>query len=107
MGCVFATESLTESWKPICLQGNIILTDSAMTVLTLLRSHRDDAKGLQIMPRSVYPIVRQSPSHTEDCVRDSLSRPAASLVLPAIPRGAASEYEARRTSLICAVAAAG
>ncbi|KAH7678565.1 Zinc finger CCHC-type protein [Dioscorea alata] len=37
-------------------QGNILLTDSEYTVLTLLRSHRDDDKGLAIMSRHRYPI---------------------------------------------------
>ncbi|WOL03246.1 nuclear export mediator factor Nemf isoform X1 [Canna indica] len=37
-------------------QGNIILTDSEFTVMTLLRSHRDDDKGLAIMSRHRYPI---------------------------------------------------
>ncbi|PIA60910.1 hypothetical protein AQUCO_00300436v1 [Aquilegia coerulea] len=37
-------------------QGNIILTDSEFTVLTLLRSHRDDDKGLTIMSRHRYPV---------------------------------------------------
>ncbi|GAB4825612.1 hypothetical protein Ancab_008486 [Ancistrocladus abbreviatus] len=37
-------------------QGNIILTDSEFTVLTLLRSHRDDDKGFAIMSRHRYPI---------------------------------------------------
>ncbi|XVF62394.1 hypothetical protein PTKIN_Ptkin09bG0004100 [Pterospermum kingtungense] len=36
-------------------QGNILLTDSEFTVLTLLRSHRDDDKGLAIMSRHRYP----------------------------------------------------
>lgn len=36
-------------------QGNILLTDSNFTVLTLLRSHRDDDKGLAIMSRHRYP----------------------------------------------------
>ncbi|PPD99647.1 hypothetical protein GOBAR_DD03359 [Gossypium barbadense] len=36
-------------------QGNIILTDSDFTVLTLLRSHRDDDKGVAIMSRHRYP----------------------------------------------------
>ena len=39
-------------------QGNIILCDHEMTILTLLRSHRDDLKGLQIMPRHPYPTAR-------------------------------------------------
>jgi predicted ribosome quality control (RQC) complex YloA/Tae2 family protein len=37
-------------------QGNILLTDSEYTVLTLLRSHRDDNKGLAIMSRHRYPV---------------------------------------------------
>ena len=36
--------------------GNIILTDDKYQVLTLLRSHRDDAKGVAIMARHLYPI---------------------------------------------------
>lgn len=36
-------------------QGNILLTDSEFTVLTLLRSHRDDDKGVSIMSRHRYP----------------------------------------------------
>ena len=38
------------------LQGNLILADSNYEVLTLLRSHRDDAKGFAIMARHPYPI---------------------------------------------------
>ncbi|XP_075487218.1 uncharacterized protein LOC142526605 isoform X1 [Primulina tabacum] len=37
-------------------QGNILLTDSEFTVLTLLRSHRDDNKGISIMSRHRYPV---------------------------------------------------
>ncbi|XP_031097679.1 nuclear export mediator factor NEMF [Ipomoea triloba] len=37
-------------------QGNILLTDSDFMVLTLLRSHRDDDKGLAIMSRHNYPV---------------------------------------------------
>lgn len=37
-------------------QGNIILTDSEYMVMTLLRSHRDDNKGLAIMSRHRYPV---------------------------------------------------
>lgn len=40
----------------LMLQGNVILTDSKYEVLTLLRSHRDDAKGFAIMARHPYPI---------------------------------------------------
>ncbi|KAG2487711.1 hypothetical protein HYH03_013710 [Edaphochlamys debaryana] len=38
-------------------QGNIVLTDANYEVLTLLRSHRDDAKGLVIMARHPYPMA--------------------------------------------------
>ena len=37
-------------------QGNVILTDKSYEVLTLLRSHRDDAKGMATMARHTYPI---------------------------------------------------
>eukprot|EP00883_Tetradesmus_obliquus_P009930 jgi/Sobl393_1/2641/SZX66696.1 len=37
-------------------QGNVILTDASYQVLTLLRSHRDDAKGLSIMAKHPYPM---------------------------------------------------
>nr|XP_027115848.1 nuclear export mediator factor Nemf-like [Coffea arabica] len=37
-------------------QGNILLTDSQFMVMTLLRSHRDDDKGLAIMSRHRYPV---------------------------------------------------
>ncbi|PRQ39528.1 putative transcription factor interactor and regulator CCHC(Zn) family [Rosa chinensis] len=37
-------------------QGNIILADSEYMVMTLLRSHRDDDKGVAIMSRHHYPI---------------------------------------------------
>ncbi|OVA16712.1 zinc finger protein [Macleaya cordata] len=37
-------------------QGNILLTDSEFLVMTLLRSHRDDDKGLAIMSRHRYPV---------------------------------------------------
>jgi predicted ribosome quality control (RQC) complex YloA/Tae2 family protein len=37
-------------------QGNIMLTDHHYQVLTLLRSHRDDAKGIAMMSRHTYPI---------------------------------------------------
>ncbi|KAF3456411.1 hypothetical protein FNV43_RR01061 [Rhamnella rubrinervis] len=36
-------------------QGNILLTDSDFMVMTLLRSHRDDDKGVAIMSRHHYP----------------------------------------------------
>ncbi|KAL6190803.1 hypothetical protein ACLB2K_037197 [Fragaria x ananassa] len=37
-------------------QGNIVLADSEYMVMTLLRSHRDDDKGVAIMSRHRYPI---------------------------------------------------
>lgn len=37
-------------------QGNIILTDPEFMVMTLLRSHRDDDKGIAIMSRHRYPV---------------------------------------------------
>ncbi|PSC75362.1 nuclear export mediator factor Nemf-like isoform X1 [Micractinium conductrix] len=37
-------------------QGNVILADDKFEVLTLLRSHRDDAKNIAIMARHPYPI---------------------------------------------------
>lgn len=37
-------------------QGNVILTDKSYHVLTLLRSHRDDAKGMATMAQHTYPI---------------------------------------------------
>ena len=39
-----------------CLQGNVILTDANYEILTLLRSHRDDNKGISFMARHAYPI---------------------------------------------------
>lgn len=40
----------------VVMQGNVILTDANYEILTLLRSHRDDDKGLVIMARHAYPI---------------------------------------------------
>lgn len=37
-------------------QGNIVLTDAKYEVLTLLRQHRDDAKGFAVMPKLPYPV---------------------------------------------------
>eukprot|EP00877_Chromochloris_zofingiensis_P000091 jgi/Chrzof1/10082/Cz04g26130.t1 len=37
-------------------QGNVILTNHTYEVLTLLRSHRDDHRGLAIMARHPYPM---------------------------------------------------
>lgn len=38
-------------------QGNVILTDGRYEVLTLLRSHRDDARGMATLPRHPYPLA--------------------------------------------------
>lgn len=40
----------------LLFQGNVILTNSSYQVLTLLRSHRDDNKGLSIMAKHPYPM---------------------------------------------------
>ncbi|KAH7291813.1 hypothetical protein KP509_29G036400 [Ceratopteris richardii] len=37
-------------------QGNLLLTDSCYNVLTLLRTHRDEEKGLTMMARHQYPV---------------------------------------------------
>ncbi|GJP46211.1 hypothetical protein CLOM_g5521 [Closterium sp. NIES-68] len=41
--------------------GNVILTDCNYSVLTLLRSHRDDDKGIAIMPNHPYPLSSLRP----------------------------------------------
>ncbi|KFM27516.1 Nuclear export mediator factor NEMF [Auxenochlorella protothecoides] len=40
-------------------QGNVVLTDAQYGILTLLRSHRDDAAGLVIMAAHPYPMSGQ------------------------------------------------
>ncbi|KNA15242.1 hypothetical protein SOVF_100000 [Spinacia oleracea] len=56
-------------------QGNIVLTDSEFTVLTLLRSHRDDDKGFAIMSRHRYPIelCRTFERSTSSKLKDALA----------------------------------
>lgn len=56
------------------LQGNLILADSNYEVLTLLRSHRDDAKGFAIMARHPYPIhtIRLRQSVTQQQLESAL-----------------------------------
>ncbi|XP_002519281.2 ribosome quality control complex subunit NEMF [Ricinus communis] len=56
-------------------QGNILLTDSDFTVLTLLRSHRDDDKGFAIMSRHRYPteICRVFERITAEKLQESLT----------------------------------
>jgi hypothetical protein len=46
----------TARHPPCASQGNVILTDHTYTVLTLLRSHRDDDKGTSTMARHPYPM---------------------------------------------------
>lgn len=55
-------------------QGNIMLTDHTYQVLTLLRSHRDDAKGIAMMSRHIYPIhsIRLRKSVTREELETSL-----------------------------------
>lgn len=43
--------------------GNILLTDAEYNVLTLLRSHRDDEKGISMMAKHRYPIETCRPFH--------------------------------------------
>lgn len=65
------------------MQGNVILTDSKYEILTLLRSHRDDAKNLAIMARHPYPLqtVRLKTPTTLQILNDALaSAPATSTV---------------------------
>lgn len=38
------------------LQGNLVLTDSKYEILTLLRTHRDDFKGVTIQAKHPYPL---------------------------------------------------
>ncbi|KAL0367831.1 UNVERIFIED_CONTAM: Nuclear export mediator factor NEMF [Sesamum radiatum] len=59
-------------------QGNIILTDSEFTVLTLLRSHRDDNKGFAIMSRHRYPVEQSR--LFERTTREKMSRVLETLV---------------------------
>jgi hypothetical protein len=58
------------------MQGNVILTDANYEVLTLLRSHRDDAKGLAIMARHPYPIhtVRRRGPLARPLVEEALGK---------------------------------
>jgi hypothetical protein len=53
---VFIIKALLMLLLLLLLQGNVILTDHSYQVLTLLRSHRDDAKGLSIMAKHPYPM---------------------------------------------------
>lgn len=59
------------------LQGNLILTDSNYEILTLLRTHRDDAKGYAIMARQPYPIrmVRPRTALSQEALSEALQHP--------------------------------
>ncbi|KAL3145238.1 hypothetical protein ABBQ32_000984 [Trebouxia sp. C0010 RCD-2024] len=73
-------------------QGNLILADHNYEVLTLLRSHRDDAKGFAIMARHPYPIhtirlrqplsAAQLTSALESAVEKQTLRGALNMALP-------------------------
>jgi predicted ribosome quality control (RQC) complex YloA/Tae2 family protein len=54
--------------------GNLVLCDGAYTALTLLRSHRDDARGFALMARRAYPMhaVRLRRAVPEEEVRRAL-----------------------------------
>ena len=62
------------------MQGNVILADGNYEIMTLLRSHRDDAKGLQIMARHVYPLhsIRLRQPVTAEQLAGGLDSPEAS-----------------------------
>lgn len=55
--------------------GNIILVNSSYQVLTLLRSHRDDAKGTATMAQHTYPIqtIKLRTPTPPDAVRQALN----------------------------------
>ena len=57
------------------VQGNLVLTDANYQILTLLRSHRDDAKGLATMAAHAYPIhaVRLRTPVTPDALAAALA----------------------------------
>ena len=58
----------------------MILTDGNYEIMTLLRSHRDDAKGLQIMARHPYPLhsIRLRQPVTSEQLAAALDAPEAS-----------------------------
>ncbi|KAF3336238.1 nuclear export mediator factor NEMF isoform X2 [Carex littledalei] len=69
-------------------QGNILLTDSEYSVMTLLRSHRDDNKGLAIMSRHRYPIEacrtfeRTDPAKLREALILALDKPNQTAEIP-------------------------
>lgn len=58
-----------------CVQGNVILTDKDYEVMVLLRSHRDDNRGLVIMPKHPYPlqVIRARIPLSEEQLNEALS----------------------------------
>ena len=58
------------------VQGNVILTDSKYEILTLLRSHRDDAQGVAFMARHPYPLqyVRLRQAVTADSLQQAIDQ---------------------------------
>jgi hypothetical protein len=75
----------------LSLQGNVILTDHKYEVLTLLRSHRDDDKGLSIMAKHPYPMqaVRLRQPLQLETLKTALAAAAASAGTPAAAAAAA------------------
>lgn len=60
----------------MAVQGNLILTDSKYEILTLLRSHRDDAQGVAFMARHPYPVqyVRLRQAVTADSLQQAIDQ---------------------------------
>ena len=58
------------------MQGNVILTDKRYEILTLLRSHRDDAQGVAFMARHPYPLqyVRLRQAVTSEALQGSIDQ---------------------------------
>jgi predicted ribosome quality control (RQC) complex YloA/Tae2 family protein len=76
-------------------QGNIILCDAHYRILSLLRSHRDDNKGIQIMPKFFYPFQntcrpysRFDHLHVVDALRNRSSKGASAVLSKLLPYGA-------------------
>jgi hypothetical protein len=78
-------------------QGNVILTDADYTVLTLLRSHRDDAGGLSIMARHPYPMhaVRLRLPLARDALQAALDAAVAAATTAAAGIGSSSSSHAQ------------
>ena len=74
-------------------QGNVILTDGDYKVLTLLRSHRDDANEFAIMANHPYPIDRSrtrtqvTPESVAEAAKANAGGTLRALVGKALPYG--------------------